>query len=365
MGEAGKPPTIRQNCPQCGVRYSLPESAAGKRAKCKQCGEVFTVGQAAPKPKPAPPPKPKPEEGVGIFALADEVEEAARRAAEDADAIRRGQEEAWDDEPGLSGYRAGAKAEPTRGKRSYMGNVLWSFLFLANPRDLALFIGLWVVLGFLSALPVFGIFALIRFFIVEGYYAVFRLQVIDSAAAGDDDLPSPTSDGNWFFEFFGGLIKMLGSWVVVGLPALVLFLTVWSTQGLNALGDFDSSAGWGGLDLAPLGALVVGLGFLGIFLWPIIILCISLGGFSTLARPDLIVRTVVQSFHGYVPTVVLVYASLIGYGVLYELLESSTVPWILAGMLGFALRLYLDIVAMRCIGLYYHHFKHRFAWSWG
>ena len=25
---------------------------------------------------------------------------------------------------------------------------------------------------------------------------------------------------------------------------------------------------------------------------------------------------------------------------------------------------YFDIVLMRLIGLYYHHFKHRFAWSW-
>ena len=28
-------------------------------------------------------------------------------------------------------------------------------------------------------------------------------------------------------------------------------------------------------------------------------------------------------------------------------------------------KLYCWIVAMRCIGLYYHHFKSRFAWSWG
>ena len=26
---------------------------------------------------------------------------------------------------------------------------------------------------------------------------------------------------------------------------------------------------------------------------------------------------------------------------------------------------YVQIVAMRAIGLYYHHFKQRFAWSWG
>ena len=27
--------------------------------------------------------------------------------------------------------------------------------------------------------------------------------------------------------------------------------------------------------------------------------------------------------------------------------------------------LYLEIVALRMIGLYYHHFKTRFAWNWG
>jgi hypothetical protein len=26
--------------------------------------------------------------------------------------------------------------------------------------------------------------------------------------------------------------------------------------------------------------------------------------------------------------------------------------------------LYLDIVLVRLVGLYYHHFKSRFAWSW-
>jgi hypothetical protein len=28
------------------------------------------------------------------------------------------------------------------------------------------------------------------------------------------------------------------------------------------------------------------------------------------------------------------------------------------------LGVYLDIVLMRLIGLYYHHFKRRFAWEW-
>jgi len=29
------------------------------------------------------------------------------------------------------------------------------------------------------------------------------------------------------------------------------------------------------------------------------------------------------------------------------------------------IEVYFTIVAMRTVGLYYHHFKERFAWSWG
>ena len=34
-------------------------------------------------------------------------------------------------------------------------------------------------------------------------------------------------------------------------------------------------------------------------------------------------------------------------------------------MVSWVVNVYCWIVAMRCIGLYYHHFKSRFAWSWG
>ena len=37
----------------------------------------------------------------------------------------------------------------------------------------------------------------------------------------------------------------------------------------------------------------------------------------------------------------------------------------IASLLVVGISLYFEIVAMRVIGLYYHHFKHRFAWDWG
>ena len=35
------------------------------------------------------------------------------------------------------------------------------------------------------------------------------------------------------------------------------------------------------------------------------------------------------------------------------------------GILGVGVMLYLEIIAMRAIGLYYFHFKRSFGWDWG
>ena len=59
-------------CPECGKQMKAPAELAGKKVRCKACGEVFPVSgspakaapQAAPKaapkaaPQAAPPPKP-------------------------------------------------------------------------------------------------------------------------------------------------------------------------------------------------------------------------------------------------------------------------------------------------------------------
>ncbi|MEW6741984.1 MAG: thioredoxin, partial [Planctomycetota bacterium] len=59
-------------CEACGSRYNIPETFAGKRAKCKNCGAIMTIPAAeapapaaaekpvAPKPKPPPAAAPKP-----------------------------------------------------------------------------------------------------------------------------------------------------------------------------------------------------------------------------------------------------------------------------------------------------------------
>lgn len=61
--------SITIQCPQCGKRYTVAESAAGKVATCKRCGVKMRIPAATPDaeppPEPAPPPSPAEEPGGG------------------------------------------------------------------------------------------------------------------------------------------------------------------------------------------------------------------------------------------------------------------------------------------------------------
>ena len=39
-------PMMIVRCPECSTRFKAPENMAGKKAKCKECGEFFTVNPA-------------------------------------------------------------------------------------------------------------------------------------------------------------------------------------------------------------------------------------------------------------------------------------------------------------------------------
>jgi hypothetical protein len=45
---------IRFSCPSCGAAQSAAEEAAGKKAKCRQCGKPFVVPRAAAAPTASP-----------------------------------------------------------------------------------------------------------------------------------------------------------------------------------------------------------------------------------------------------------------------------------------------------------------------
>ncbi len=106
----------------------------------------------------------------------------------------------------------------------------------------------------------------------------------------------------------------------------------------------------------------------GMFFWPIVLLCVALGGFSTLRRMDLIVQTVFRTLPAYLITVAMVFGT---EALKQALARTGTGIGAIAGgvlllsFLSTGIAIYFEIIAVQLIGLYYHHFKDRFAWSWG
>lgn len=51
---------IQVQCPNCGKGYRMPDTAAGRKGKCKECGAIIDVPATAETPPAAPPPAPVP-----------------------------------------------------------------------------------------------------------------------------------------------------------------------------------------------------------------------------------------------------------------------------------------------------------------
>lgn len=92
-------------CPHCSKQLNVPDTAAGKKAKCPGCNQVFdiaaptAVAAAPPVPRPAPPPPPPPARGDAI-----EDDDRLRRRDRDDDydddrGRRRRRDEDDDDRP--------------------------------------------------------------------------------------------------------------------------------------------------------------------------------------------------------------------------------------------------------------------------
>ncbi len=390
---------------KCGAKYRYPESSIGKRAKCKKCGTIFTL---------------KPEDDEGPIPIADdsdmrgEIAAAANRckaiSAEQEEAEARAAAAIALPHSGQS-IRAQhvAASKPRMGTREYFRDLIATLVFLKKPASLISFVVMWVILalGILGAqIPLFGILLLLMSL---GWYAAFRFSVVSSAAAGEKEVPMLS-----FEDGVGGgivlpLFRWVGTWVLAFAPVIV-FMVIYVGVTVSAIMGGVSgiiSAGGANITLLLLSAL-------GLFVWPMIVLCVSLGGFETLIHIDLIVPTLVKTFPMYVLTVGIVMGTqFIDYswqaaakktvakaqfeGTMMENLVNeqgeytgdtlTPKQWeqvvkdsrrkpavnVSAGMetdlyiriFGAGLILYLEIVAMRAIGLYYFHFKRRFAWDWG
>lgn len=352
-----------QHC-ECGVKYRFPESAIGKRAECKKCGAIFKI---------------QPEVEQETIPLADEdplggLASAVDRSAEvPTKPVERPVSAASLPSAASEGRLGRVAIEEAPTRPSYAKSLFQSLLFpAASTGNVVTLCILWFLV-FLAVvvLPWGWVFGTIGRFAIFGWYMGFRFNVIREAASGERDLPEISAGEGWMDDIIIPFLKWLASWIIVLLPASICFAVLvymGITSGGNPFGAF--SGGFGGMLQGTSGGEI--LFFLltlgGWAAWPMVVLCVALGGFAALGRPDAIVVTLIRTFPIYLLTAIIV----IGVDLLKDVFQGAMRPDGSGGFVAFmvlrglsiGVEVYFEVVAMQAIGLYYFHFKHRFAWSW-
>ncbi|MCK4659040.1 MAG: hypothetical protein KAV82_05910 [Phycisphaerae bacterium] len=349
---------------RCGARYKVPAGAEGRKARCKKCGEIFQI----------------PGAWGGAIPLAGEPKPDAVTEAQTAPAPAETASGSMFDQVGTStaydpDTTARSKLPRIRPRSGFWADVGWTLIFFSTPSNLVMFGIVWIlylvslVAGFA---PFIGWIAslFVTMFIISWY-----MSIITETASGEDDLPKFSGAGGYWDEIVVPAMQYAGSWVMLILPAIIY--AVFSLGGVDSfifsLEAVSNPYGFvvsGGSD-----PLLIVLVVAAIFLWPMALMCASMGGLTTLVRVDLIAVTIAKTLLPYLLISLLVAASVVLPGILTEIyagaktgagtgMGSLAQSTIMILSIAFVLEAYFSIVMARLIGLYYRHFKRRFAWDW-
>lgn len=356
----------------CGVSIRLPDKAAGKRARCRKCGAVFVVGPSS------------------IEALAAAADRAApippRGDCEPVDA--RG----YDDRTLAMALGGGmierknisSDVAPGRGfVREYARDVGRSFAFLADLGAIFTFAGVALALlvrHYAMRAPCFGI-AISLF--VTGWYYAFLLNTAAAAAGGEKQIGELNISVNVIQDTYPPLFKFLASWLIALTPLFVvafylgMFGAMQPTEAfvaaLFAVAQFVI-----GLQSMPMAELLLVFYAVAMLLWPMLLLAVAVGGFADVIRIDNAAITLMRTLPASLIMLLIFLVLKLGPSTASLLITLSMIDdaaaasrpvdansiSVLQGVFVLA-QAYCDVVAMRVIGLFYHHFKQRFAWEWG
>ena len=363
----------------CGASIRLPESAAGKKARCKKCQHIFTVPTTPPssstmnaEPVHEVEPSQVPAEPTPMAtepaAMSDHPSPAEPRTVSMDDLLYDLAEEEpvapplrkrpspvppmMENPPGIPPVQIEMDDEDADGtnSRSFMEDVVRSLLFFTEPGNLVS----WVMVTFVTLIPIgfigpmffAGVYVAIG---IQGYIATFYLSIIRETAGGEDDLPNPNFSSLW--EFVSSIFEYWGATLLVAMPCLAWKIYAWVT-GRNDDGQVSLL-----------------LEYAGAFFWPAVILMVAIGGgFRALWPPTLVVRTILASPLPYLVVVGLLVGSDVASERIMAAMDgkvavTSLTSAIILKVVLEIISMYVTIIGMKAVGLYYRHFKDRFPWS--
>ncbi len=365
----------------CGQKYRLPESAIGRQARCRKCGAVFNVpGDPELPPLPLEPePRRKgatAKAGASAkeepYAWLDEfarVESGAPREASPTPPVATGGDRygspvaAGGDRYGSPVATGGDRYGPgpaalfddeaddaivsslARGR--FTRDLLGSFALLLEPGNVITLLIIAFLYLWMDLLAYSRTLGLIGMGLVGGYLCAYYLSVIAETAGGEDDLPS-VKVTNAVDDILLPLFQVMVTLLLVMAPALLVDIG-------SRIFDWEVSS-------TTYHALMI----MGAFFWPAMVLIVAIGGSLRGLWPHTIIRTALAAPLAYLLLwIFLLLPWLLEWVTYSDLIPPATnaraaFGLSIAGALWSAVTLTL---AMRAIGLYYRHFKHRFPWA--
>ncbi len=235
--------------------------------------------------------------------------------------------------------------------RSFWVDLAHAFIFpfatVGNALNTIFLIGL----NFAGSFTWLGIF-------VTFYMAAVYMNVVGDTASGSDDYKAATLEGGVWEAVLKPFLHFIGTMAVALIPMGAYLVLVY--QGVME-GNPVMFILWTGL---------------GIFIWPILVLLAATEMTGVLATPHLIAETIAKTILPYLAIWLLLLVAVaflimttLGASLLEEIGLGSRERGVgvfgffggrIAGEAGSVLTM---IISMRLIGLYYLHFKHKFAFK--
>ena len=361
---------LRFRC-RCGKTLRISQKLAGRKIVCPGCQKKFVIPpekfNAASEKKPTAPKSPKPAATVSPI---DDLESLMRndRPEErpfDPPIVQPIEPDAAElnyiEDPLVTDKKRKLRIDVVSGPgRPYWKDVLVAFIypvknlnnaitfgFIAGIYCLNLFLGFACCLGCIGSIIIFG------------WISAMMFSVIAETASGSDDLPDVMMKDGIVEDLIKPAFHYIGSFAFALGPATVYSIFL----AFDLLPDAMSS-GW----------ILTGWLAFGIFLWPMFLQMFAFNALGYLLRIDKIITTIFRTILAYLATWVLLLLTKIDllldlvdllylrFGVANPLPTTPSFS-ISIGLFQLILTIYLEIVAMRMIGLYYLHFKNRFTFQ--
>lgn len=243
-------------------------------------------------------------------------------------------------------------------RRTYWSNAIGSFIYpVRNGGNIANFIVIAIIALFAIPLGFVGFYGLFGIFIIFGWVRAMYLSVVQDTASGSDDMPGVKMEDGFLDDIIKPAFKYIGSYAVALLPAIAY------TLGMA-----------GGLIPASMKSEYVLAAWIagGLFIWPIFLMLFAFGALDMIYRVDLIFATIFRTLGPYLSLwgMLLLVSLLSMLPSLNGIFSALSIPIAVPSLPDYGLAtealykvldVYFSIVTMRLIGLYYLHFKRRFA----